>query len=310
MQNLKNYIPALRYGAKLPIDSLQGAGILTFGNIYFVNSVTGSDTANTGTEPNQPFATIDRAMTSVTANNGDVVFVMPKHAETITGVAGSSLTLDVAGVRVIGLGTGNARPTITLATPTTTTITMSAANCSIENVILTSSIAELASMITLSAAGCTLDNVDVQGGSTSIIKFITTTAAGDQLTISNCQHMTTAAVTAAGPWINLVGADDCKIINNYLNITTKNDATSNIIGGGTTASLRVIVKNNEIYNLGTSCVPISMYTGSTGLISYNNIGGSKTTAAGMVVPASCYANNNFVTNVTSTSGKLDPVATA
>lgn len=310
MQNLKDYIPALKYGAKLPIDSLAGSGILTFGNVYYVNSVTGSNTANTGTSPDQPFATIDRAFSSVTANQGDVIFVMPKHAETITGTAGSGLTIDVADVRVIGLGTGNARPIITLATPTTTTITMSAANCSLENVILKGTVAELASMVTVSAAGCVLDNVDVQGGATSIITFLTTTASADQLTISNCQHMTTAAVTAAGPWINLVGADDCKIVNNYLNIVTKNDATSNIIGGTTTASLRIVVRGNEIYNLGTSCVPISPYTGSTGMISYNNVGGSKTAAAGMIAPASCYSCQNFVTNVTSTSGKLDPVATA
>lgn len=310
MPSLKNYIPALRYGAKLPLGSLEGSGVLTFGNTYYVNSVTGSDTANTGTDKDQPFATIDRAFTSVTASQGDVIFVMPGHAETISGTTTSSLTMDVAGVRVIGLGVGNNRPTITLATPTTTTITISAANCSLENVILKSTIAECASMITVSGAGCTLDQVDVQGGATSIVTFITTTAAADQITISNCQHRTTAAVTAAGPWINLVGADDAKIINNFFTIVTKNDATSNIIGGGTTASLRVIVKNNEIYNLGTSCIAISMYTASTGMISYNNIGCSKTTAAGAVVPASCFATQNFVTNVTSTSGKLDPVATA
>ena len=310
MLNLKNYIPALRYGAKLPLDALQGAGILAFGDTYFVNSVTGSDTANTGTTPGQPFATIDRAMTSATANNGDVVFVMPKHAETITGVAGSSLTLDIAGVRVIGLGTGNVRPTITLATPTTTTITMSAANCSLENIILKGSVAELASMVTISAAGCLLDGVDVQAGATSIVSFLTTTAAADQLTISNCQHMTTAAVTANGWWITLTGADDCKIVNNFFNIVTSNNAGSGVIGGATTASLRVVVKGNEVYNLGTACLPIAMFSGSTGIISYNNVGGSKTAAAGMVAPASCYACQNFVTNVTSTSGKLDPVATA
>jgi hypothetical protein len=235
---------------------------------------------------------------------------MPKHAETITGITNSGLTMDIAGVRVIGLGSGNVRPTITLATPTTTTITMSAANVSLENVIIKSTIAEIVSLFTISGAGCTLDAVDVQGGATSIITAVTTTAAADQLTIRNCQHFTTAAVTAAGPWINLIGADDCKITDNYFNIVTKNDATSNIIGGGTTASLRVVVKNNEIFNLGTSCVPISMYTGSTGMISYNNVGGSKTVAAGMVVPASCYVFQNFVTNVAATSGKLDPVATA
>ena len=292
----------------MPLDSLQGAGILTFGNVFFVNSVTGSDTANTGTGPGDPLATIQAGVNKCTANNGDVVFVMPKHAETITGA--SALNINVAGVRVIGLGLAGVQPVITLATPTTTTIALSATGVSLENVTLKATVAELASMVVVSAAGCMLDQVDVAGGATSIVSFLTTTAAGDQLTISNCQHMTTAAVTANGWWITLTGADDCQIINNFFNITTSNNAGSGVIGGATTASLRAIVKNNEIYNLGTSCLPIAMYSGSTGLISYNNVGGSKTAAAGMVSPASCYAIQNFVTNVTSTSGKLDPVATA
>jgi hypothetical protein len=308
MPSLKNYIPALRYGAKLPLGSLEGAGILTFGNIFFVNSATGSDTANTGTDKDQPMATINAAIAKCTANNGDIVFVMPKHAETITGA--SAINLNIAGVRVIGLGLAGNQPVITLATPASTTIALSAVGCSLENVTLKSTVAELVSMVVVSAPGCMLDQVDVQGGATSIISFLTTTAAGDQLTVSNCQQITTAAVTANAWWITLTGADDCQIVNNFFNITTSNNAGSGVIGGATTASLRVTVKNNDIYNLGTACLPLAMYSGSTGMLSYNNVVGSKTAAAGMVAPASCYCTQNFVTNVTSTSGKLDPVATA
>jgi hypothetical protein len=187
---------------------------------------------------------------------------------------------------------------------------MSAANCSIENVIIKSTIAENVALFTISGAGCTLDAVDVQAGATSIISGVVTTATADQLTIKNCTHTTTAAVTANAWWITLTGADDCKIIDNYFSIVTSNNAGSGVIGGATTASLRVFIKNNEIFNLGTSCLPLAMYSGTTGMISYNNIGGSKTAAAGMVAPASCYTCQNFVTNVAATAGKLDPVATA
>mgnify|MGYP006139353905 CR=1 FL=1 len=50
-------------------------------------------------------------------NKGDVIVVMPGHAETVSGAAG--INCDVAGVSIVGLGRGAARPTITMSAATT-----------------------------------------------------------------------------------------------------------------------------------------------------------------------------------------------
>src|SRR3990167_8953647 len=84
----------------LPLATIFG------GNIYWVNSNTGANTGK-GTRE-RPFATLDYAIGRCTANNGDIIMVMPNHAETITGAGG--LTFDVAGITVIGMGSYNNRP--------------------------------------------------------------------------------------------------------------------------------------------------------------------------------------------------------
>jgi len=81
----------------------------TTGSIFFVDSNTGSN-SNDGKSPSTVFATVDYAIGNCTASKGDIIYVMPGHAETVTG----SVTADVIGVKVIGLGNGDKRPTITV----------------------------------------------------------------------------------------------------------------------------------------------------------------------------------------------------
>lgn len=79
------------------------------GDIYFVHSGTGTDAAGYGANPDAPVATLDYAMGLCTASQGDVIYVLPGHAETISTVA-LSPTFDKAGVTVICLGEGENRP--------------------------------------------------------------------------------------------------------------------------------------------------------------------------------------------------------
>ena len=111
-----------------PIKESSGAGLLTFGNIFFVSSVDGSDN-DSGTSPVSAKATVDAAIGLCTANNDDVIVLLPGHAETVTA---TSIARDVAGVRIIGLGKGLKRPTFTFGAAAAT-ITVSGANCSWEN---------------------------------------------------------------------------------------------------------------------------------------------------------------------------------
>ncbi|HDZ14390.1 hypothetical protein LCGC14_0993630 [marine sediment metagenome] len=86
---------------------------LTTGNIYYVDSgqtTTGGTTAGYGTNPDQPFTTVASALAQCTASNGDMLFVMPGHAETLT----TGVSVAKIGVSIVGLGNGDNRPTITV----------------------------------------------------------------------------------------------------------------------------------------------------------------------------------------------------
>src|ERR1700704_3590037 len=91
----------------------------------------GSD-GNRGTF-DAPFATLNYAMTQCVANRGDIIFIKPGHAETIT--AAGTLGLGVAGVAIVGLGYGSSRPTFTYTTANTASINVTANNISIQNCV-------------------------------------------------------------------------------------------------------------------------------------------------------------------------------
>ena len=81
------------------------------GKYFFVDSVTGIS-SNDGLSPTTALATVDQAVNKCTASKGDVIVVLPGHVETLA-TASVGIVLDVAGVTVVGLGSGNARPTFT-----------------------------------------------------------------------------------------------------------------------------------------------------------------------------------------------------
>ena len=106
----------------------------TTGNIWFVDSgsANASDAAGYGQNPDAPFATIDYAIGNCTASNGDWIMVMPGHAESVSSAA--YINADVAGVRIIGLGTGRNRPVLTW-TAAAGEIKVNAADVTFENMV-------------------------------------------------------------------------------------------------------------------------------------------------------------------------------
>lgn len=96
------------------------------------------------------YSTLQAALDACTASYVDTIFVAPGHAETISSA--TALLFNKAGVRIVGLGDGSLRPTITFDTATTTTIPVSAANMSIENFIFTANFADIVAVFTLAAA--------------------------------------------------------------------------------------------------------------------------------------------------------------
>ena len=276
------------------------------GKVFWVSSVIGSD-GNNGKTKEKPFATIDYAIGKCTDSNGDVIFVMPNHAETLA--TSGAITADVIGISIIGLGNGKQTPRLSLSA-TASTIIVSAANVTFKNLIVNAGVAEVDAAFTISGTDCVLDGIRSYPVSTySMECFVLTTTAADDLVIKNCDLMQTTLPTAASSFIHLLGVDRVRILDNTIYASLKNDATSAVIGGGTTASLGMIIKNNNLVMVGgtTQLSVVLLYTGSTGLMTNNSLAATVTTLAGMNNPASLWCNENYCTKAVAKHGILDPV---
>ena len=147
------------------------------GDIFFVNSVGGTDGAGYGQNPDSPFATIDYAVGVATASKGDVIYVMPGHVETIANA--TALAIDKAGLTIRGLGKGTIRPTITFS-GATSNIPISAANVKLSNILLLGSAGvDVTSAITITAADVECEDIECQeSGATVQFKAMFTLGTG------------------------------------------------------------------------------------------------------------------------------------
>jgi hypothetical protein len=177
------------------------------GAVYWVSSTTGSN-GNKGTF-DRPFATIDYAIGRCTASKGDIIMVKPGHTETISGAAG--IAMDVIGVAVIGMGTGTLRPTINF-TATTSTLTMSAASCTLYNVLLTGGIDAVVSPVVVSASDCAIINCEYRDVTGQCTDGILTTAGADRLLIDGLRY-DGAVAAGTNAAIAIVGGDGIVIRN-------------------------------------------------------------------------------------------------
>lgn len=150
------------------------------------NQKGGSD-GNKGTF-DAPFSTIDYAIGQCVANRGDIVFVKPGHAETLTTAA--AIAADIAGVAIVGLGSRANRPTLTWGAAAAT-LTVTAANVSFANMRFVNNFADVVTMFDVSGAGdgLTFENCLFTDTSTILnaIDFITLATGADDLSVLNCQ---------------------------------------------------------------------------------------------------------------------------
>lgn len=178
------------------------------GNIYWVDS--GSGLIGKGTYE-RPYATVAAALAKCSANSGDEIRIKPGHSETISGAAG--IAFNVAGVRVVGYGTGSARPTFNF-TATASTITVTAANVTLQNMLFTGGIDAIVTMLAISAADCALLGIETRDVTGQMVSAITTATGADRLLIDGYIHRGAAAAGGANA-IELVGADDGVTIRNF-----------------------------------------------------------------------------------------------
>jgi len=271
----------------------------------------GGSNGNKGTF-NDPFATVDYAVSQCVANRGDIVFIKPGHAETFAAADG--FDLDVAGVAVVGLGTGTLKPQFTLSA-TTSDVNISAANCSLMNAAFVPSTSDVVRAVQVTAAHATIKGLDFldAGGTNEILTAIKATSTTDNnadgLWIEGCRaYSTSTAVleflefnahinglvfkdniiinegTAAG--VAIAGATGKNLLNAYIGYNkTSNKATSGniFIDSDSTASTG-IAENNLMGHADVTGAHDNGLTGM-GFRLFNNLSVSTASLSGFVLPA-------------------------
>lgn len=278
---------------------------VTTGTIFFVNSGTGTDAVGYGKNPDAPFATIDYAIGQCTASKGDVIFVMPFHAESIA----TSITVDVIGVSIIGLQQGMTRPILT-TTAATDCITVTAANVTIKNLEFAApGIDAVTADINIAAARCAVINTLHHGSAAGVNKvdIITMTAAANYALLDGVKIINTTVECVGG--IVFEGActgvevRNCAVLDNI-------GFTGGCISDEATA-VNVFIHHNLFSNAKADTVVAEFGNNSSGVCSYNCINGRNTTiAANWTVSNAMTFFENYVVEEVSKSGLLLPAVDA
>lgn len=266
---------------------------------------------------NKPFSTLDAAVGACTASRGDIIFVKPGHAETISSA--TALALDVAGVAIIGLGVGSLRPTFTLNTATTTTIGVSAANITIKNCIFSANYADIVSFFTITAAKYfTLEGNYFKATATNMnATYVVDTNA----TSNDCDGLALIDNVWIEPdlaTLSMVKMDgtnnDVTIDRNYLNLGVNNNKASlmAIATGKLVTSLSC--QKNRVYRLNTDTATGGLLittdgSTNTGIIADNFAQHADTADEVLVTASSGFGFfGNYASGVAGASGYLLPAA--
>lgn len=299
-------------------------GIAQPGKVWFVNNssilapggIPGSDFGPG--DYIRPFKTIEGALGNGKLTNfagrGDYVMVMPNHVETVSNA--TLMALNCAGVTVIGMGTGDARPTINFGAAAAS-IVINGANMGFVNMRFVANFANVAACFTVNAKNFYVGNCDFIDNSSAlnfvnIVQANVTSNAADGLYMADnnfyglgaasntCfanslgshnrwvfkgNYVAHAAVTGGGFIQVASGQNMLNLVcdNNVGNFVGAISLTTGVfmIAGGTANS--GIMSNNFCHSLDDT-TPIWV-TASSGLVFKNNYYEAVADTSGFLLPA-------------------------
>lgn len=252
------------------------------GKVFWVNNSTtathlaeggiGGSNGNKGTYQ-QPFASIDFAISKCKAGRGDVIYAMPNHVEAVSTAAAGAATvdIDVAGVTIIGLGFGSsqARFDFTLAAGV---VTVTADNVTIHGMNFHANVPDVLIGLNLGTAANTIVSsclFDVETTTTDEFADAIAIGVASYPVIENCVF--DMGLGNSVDAILMVGTVGCNIRGNRI---VGDYSTANIACTGT-LSTEVYIEDNLLVNGGSGDIgsepAVQMLTGSTGIVRRNHI---------------------------------------
>lgn len=281
------------------------------GRTFYVDSAVA---AASGSSPREAVATIVAATALCTANQGDTVVVMPYHAESIT--AATALTA-VAGTRIIGLGVGAARPTVTFTTANTAAYSLAVAGTYIENILFIGNFLSIASAFLLTtAANTSIVNCEFRdaGATTNFLNIVKSTGAAntvDGLLLAGNTWFGLGTTSVNSFLLTANDINRLKMFNNYVQLArtataavlvtvTAGVLTAADITWNTAISAQTADTGGGLVNVGG--------TTSTGRVSFNHLGDLSTTDVIVTTTVGLTFFENRKTGVITATGYVIPTA--
>jgi len=316
----------------------------TTGNLFFVDSGgAGASDGNTGKDPGHPLATLNGAVAKATANNGDIVFLMPGHAENVSAV--TTQVIGTAGLTFVGLGSGSDAPTFTY-TAAAGSVVITGANTKFENVRFVAAVEQVANAFAVYADGATFLGCDIDWSGAGSMFFRVFDAVNvnkvsvQQCSIKSSQYNPSSTSGFGREVVRMAGADQFTFEDNVVYgywtnaaIYGTSETSTDTVGAGpwlvaqvaavgvpgsTGLNVDMNLARNTIHNYATTtsmangvaqCVDIN--TASVGTISRNALSLS---AAGVGValaldPGSCRCIENYaIDNIDEHAVVVPPLA--
>lgn len=260
------------------------------------------------------YATLSAAAAVCTASRGDVILIAPGHTETIS--SSTALTLSIAGITIIGLGTGSLRPTFTLDTATSARINITAANITFRNCIFVANFADIVTCF-LNNAGPEFALINCEFRDTdsthNFLAIVTTTVSvnADGL-MFNGNRVSILGTTAATTPIKVLGTIDRVTINDNFIVKAALNNTSCVLAHGALVVTNLEMSRNKIFSSLTDSATggiliTTSSTTNTGMVSDNYIKALDSAAAILVTAGSIYGmTNNLYDGDADASGFVLP----
>ena len=238
-------------------------GIFPAGNLYWVDSVNGSNDNPEGTF-DAPYSTLQYAMGLTQAANHDTYICKPGHSEALSSAGAIALT--DTGVSVVGMGSGAHRATLSFDTAVGADFDIGGANFTLANFLLSGGIDALTGPIDVNAADCRLLDIETRDTTGQATDFIVTDANADRLLIDGWVHRG-AAAAGADTAITIVGGDDVSIQNFDLYGNFAVAAIENV----TTAAVRLNIgasskRPNTIWTENSADIAVTLVATATGFV--------------------------------------------
>ncbi len=277
------------------------------GETFFVSNSSvfppGGRSGDLGTYYN-PCASLTVALGLCTANRGDIILIKPGYTETVTGTDLAIST--VAGVAIVGMGSGGLKPTFT-SDATGSLITCAVNNVSLYNLRFVATVAAITSGLSISGEDFSIDSCEFMSDEAAdgFLIGLITTADAMGLSVTNCtfnMESTVAGVAVsevATAAIRTLG-DRSFIAGNHIQGSFSDAAIENV----GTAILGASIIDNDIYNINVTAASfIAVAAGSTGLI-MKNMGASlfTTTPEGALINPAMAMSQNFIVGVLTETG--------